>query len=194
MYFICHYFRLTLAIPKSGDGSQDAFDKCRMYAVNYTQLLADGVRVADPTWPTKPCDNGWEFSFTDVPYSTIATDVSVHTDRLSYARTVHGAHDNDRDVFLVYSLQLGWVCENATKPAIAQAIFFVGAIVGGLLFGWMADRFGRIPALVGCNLVGFVAGVSTAFSYSFWTFTICRFFLGFAFDNCFTMMYILGMY
>lgn len=84
------------------------------------------------------------------------------------------------------------MCENATKPALAQSIFFVGAIVGGLLFGWVADRFGRIPALVGCNLVGFVAGVLTAFSYDFWTFTICRFFLGFAFDNCFTMMYILG--
>lgn len=71
-------------------------------------------------------------------------------------------------------------------------MFFVGAIVGGLLFGWMADRFGRISVIVGCNLVGFLAGVSTAFANNFWTFTICRFFLGFAYDNCFMMMYILG--
>lgn len=89
-------------------------------------------------------------------------------------------------------LQLGWVCEHAAKPAIAQSVFFVGAIVGGLLFGWVADRFGRIPAVVGSNMFGFLAGVLTAFSHDFWTFTICRFFLGFAFDNCFTMMYILG--
>lgn len=35
-------------------------------------------------------------------------------------------------------------------------------------------------------------GVSTAFSGTFWQFSLCRFFVGFAFDNCFTMMYILG--
>nr|XP_033199815.1 solute carrier family 22 member 5-like [Bombus vancouverensis nearcticus] len=39
--------------------------------------------------------------------------------------------------------------------------------------------------------MGFLAGVATAFTGSFWQFTLCRFFVGFAFDNCFTMMYIL---
>lgn len=89
-------------------------------------------------------------------------------------------------------LQLDWVCDDAVLPAFAQAIFFVGAVVGGLLFGWIADRFGRIPSLMGCNLLGFVFGVATAFTNSFWTFSFCRFMLGFAFDNCFMMMYILG--
>lgn len=58
--------------------------------------------------------------------------------------------------------------------------------------GWIADRFGRVPALVGANLVGGAAGVITAFANSFWLFTVCRYFAGFAFDNCFTLMYILG--
>lgn len=94
----------------------------------------------------------------------------------------------------IKKFQQEWVCDNATLPAISQAIFFCGAIVGGLLFGWIADRFGRIPSLCGCNVLGFIAGVMTAFTSQFWTFTLCRFFVGFAFDNCFTMMYILGMY
>lgn len=107
--------------------------------------------------------------------------------------------------------QLDWVCDNAFLPTLSQSIFFCGAIVGGLLFGWIADRYGRIPALAGCNLIGFVAGkliagyvmkcrfhefpstgVATAFSGSFLQFSLCRFLVGFAFDNCFTMMYILG--
>ncbi|XP_063632710.1 organic cation transporter protein-like [Cydia splendana] len=87
--------------------------------------------------------------------------------------------------------QLDWVCEKDNLAATSQAIFFCGAIVGGLLFGWIADKYGRIPALVGTNLIGFAAGVGTAFSHSFWTFSVCRFLVGFAFDNCFTMMYIL---
>ena len=79
-------------------------------------------------------------------------------------------------------------------PSIAQAIFFGGAIVGGLIFGWMADRYGRIPALVSTNLIGCGAGIATAFVNSFWAFCVCRFLVGLAFDNCFTMMYILGKF
>uniref|UniRef100_A0A182TJ22 Major facilitator superfamily (MFS) profile domain-containing protein n=1 Tax=Anopheles melas TaxID=34690 RepID=A0A182TJ22_9DIPT len=144
-----------------GDGSPPiGYSKCTMYAVNFTEVLANNIRKADPSWPTQPCRHGWEYNFTDVPYQTAATDFE-------------------------------WVCDHAYLPTLAQSIFFLGAIVGGLLFGWIADRYGRIPALAGCNLIGFAAGVATAFVGNFWQFSLCRFLVGFAFDNCFTMMYIL---
>lgn len=88
--------------------------------------------------------------------------------------------------------ELDWVCDDSYLPSLSQSVFFLGAICGGLLFGWIADRYGRIPSLALCNLVGFAAGCATAFSTSFWMFSFCRFLVGFAFDNCFTMMYILG--
>lgn len=66
--------------------------------------------------------------------------------------------------------------------------------VGGLLFGIIADRYGRIPALVGTNMLGFIGGIATAYSFNFISFAFSRFIVGFAFDNCFTMMYILGEY
>lgn len=84
------------------------------------------------------------------------------------------------------------MCENSALPSIAQAIFFVGAIVGGLLFGWIADRYGRVSALLGTNTLGFIGGMATAGVSNFWGFCLCRFIVGMAFDNCFTMMYILG--
>ncbi|KAI5635853.1 sugar transporter domain-containing protein [Phthorimaea operculella] len=52
----------------------------------------------------------------------------------------------------------GWVCDYAGYAPIAQSIFFAGSFVGGLLFGWLADRFGRVPALVGFNKSIFFAG------------------------------------
>lgn len=117
-------FRLSLAIPSvEGEG----FAKCSMYAVNFTEMLLSGIQAADPSWPTQSCQYGWEYNFTEIPYSTVATE-------------------------------LDWVCDNAYLPTLSQSIFFLGAIFGGLLFGWIADRYGRIPALAGCNLIGFVAG------------------------------------
>lgn len=84
------------------------------------------------------------------------------------------------------------MCDHAGHAPLAQAIFFVGSIVGGILLGFIADRFGRIPALILCNLLGAVAGVITAFSQEFGVFAFSRFLMGMAFDNCFTLMYILG--
>ncbi|XP_055378688.1 solute carrier family 22 member 13-like isoform X2 [Condylostylus longicornis] len=149
--------RLALSIPFDVDGS---YSKCMQYNVNFTEVLNNGTKIADPSWPITSCKNGWSFNFTEIPYETLAT-------------------------------QLEWVCEHNALPTIGQSVFFVGAIVGGLLFGWIADRFGRVPSLVGCNMIGFIAGVATAFVGNFWEFALCRFLVGFAFDNCFTMMYIL---
>lgn len=77
-----------------------------MYSVNFTEvLLRGGASDADKAkWPIQACNKGWEYNFTEIPYSTVATE-------------------ND------------WVCENSYLPTLAQSIFFVGAIVGGLIFG-----------------------------------------------------------
>jgi hypothetical protein len=60
---------VALAIPEG--------EHCSMYAVNFTEKLAQGVVKADPSWPKQPCKHGWEYNFTDIPYSTVATEVSV---------------------------------------------------------------------------------------------------------------------
>ncbi|GLV32144.1 uncharacterized protein CBL_11898 [Carabus blaptoides fortunei] len=105
---------------------------------------------------------------------------------------LHGWEYAYEDVpYETISSELDWVCENSALPSIAQAIFFVGAIVGGLVFGWIADRYGRVSALLGTNVLGFIGGVATAGVSNFWGFCVCRFIVGMAFDNCFTMMYIL---
>lgn len=87
---------------------------------------------------------------------------------------------------------MGWVCDKAAAGTQTQAMFYGGAIFGGFLFGYIADRFGRQPALVICNCIGGIGGLLTAYSNSFWTFGISRFIVGFAYDNCYTLMYIIG--
>jgi len=130
----------------------------------------------------------------DVNYTDILAQGKVMADpKWPQVKCRHGWSYNFTEIpYATVATEQNWVCDDAALPTYAQSIFFLGAIVGGLLFGWVADRFGRIPALIGTNMMGLLAGVGTAFVSNFWEFAIMRFFVGFAFDNCFTMMYILG--
>ncbi|XP_045542423.1 solute carrier family 22 member 3 [Papilio machaon] len=85
----------------------------------------------------------------------------------------------------------GWVCEYSGYAPFAQTMYFVGSLTGGILFGWAADHFGRVPALVGANLIACVGGLGTIFTKGLWDFVFCRFLVGMAFDNSFTLLYIL---
>lgn len=106
-------------------------------------------------------------------------------------RECHQWEFNFSDVpYETIATQQGWVCDRDNYPATAQSVFFCGAILGGLIFGWIADKYGRIPALLGANLAGFVGGIGTAFTNDFWSFCVCRFIVGMAYDNCFLIMYI----
>jgi hypothetical protein len=66
-------FRISLAIPPNEGKS--GHDKCRMYAVNFTEMWGKGITKGDPSWPVTDCRHGWEFNYTDIPYSTIASEV-----------------------------------------------------------------------------------------------------------------------
>lgn len=60
-----------VAIPQSSNG----YSKCTMYAINFTEVLTNGIKTANLSWPIEPCKYGWEFDTSEIPYSTIATEV-----------------------------------------------------------------------------------------------------------------------
>lgn len=72
-----------------------------------------------------------------------------------------------------------------------MSVYYVGAIVGGFLLGFIADHYGRVSALVAANTLALIGGICTVFATDFWTFVLCRFLVGLAYDNCFTMFYII---
>uniref|UniRef100_A0A1B0F9D3 Major facilitator superfamily (MFS) profile domain-containing protein n=1 Tax=Glossina morsitans morsitans TaxID=37546 RepID=A0A1B0F9D3_GLOMM len=131
----------------------------------------------------------YDVNFTESLLNNISSANASWPTRTCYA----GWHYNYTFIpYISLASERDWVCERAVLATYAQSLFFLGAIMGGLLFGWWADRYGRIPSLIACNLMGCAAGIITAYVQNFWQFAVVRFLMGFAFDNCFTMMYILG--
>lgn len=89
---------------------------------------------------------------------------------------------------------MDWVCEDSWKPSTGQAIFFVGSVIGSLIFGFIGDQYGRLPAMVLSNVVAFAASIATAFVNNFSMFICLRLIMGLSYDNCYVMVYICSKY
>lgn len=48
-----------------------------MYLTNYTEALLEGRTEADPSWTKVPCQNGWNFNHSMIPYDSIAAEVLI---------------------------------------------------------------------------------------------------------------------
>lgn len=88
--------------------------------------------------------------------------------------------------------QFNWVCDRAYLSAVGQSAYYIGAVVGTITFGVIADRFGRMPAVMLTTLSGGFGDFLSSFTNNVTTYTISRFVSGLSTDTLFVLMYILG--
>lgn len=150
--------RMSLAIPKDNN-SRFGYSRCTAYDADWKSVLDSGQKP-DANWTTVPCQHGWEFNKSEIPYSTITSE-------------------------------LGWVCDRDNYQATAQALYFVGSIIGGVLVGWISDRFGRLPAAIVSNMFACIGGILSIFTQNFIQFAFCRLIVGMSYDNCMIMAYLI---
>lgn len=72
-------------------------------------------------------------------------------------------------------------------------MFFVGSVIGTLVFGILADKLGRLPILVAVYVVSFVGNLMTIFTTEVTGFSMSRLISGLATDSNFVLMYIIVM-
>ncbi|KAL0966169.1 hypothetical protein UPYG_G00291850 [Umbra pygmaea] len=83
------------------------------------------------------------------------------------------------------------VCDSAWKVHIAKFSLLVGSIFGYLVFGVLADWFGRHPVMIISVLFMLVFGLTVAFSVNVPMFSTLRFFEGFCLAGIILSLYIL---
>ncbi|BFF98095.1 beta-alanine transporter [Drosophila madeirensis] len=93
--------------------------------------------------------------------------------------------------FRTATMEFGWVCDRDYFATLAQMLFFLGSILGGLGYGRLADLCGRITALVSSSFLALVGSLFTSLASNFVAFAATRLLVGASYDTCFTMIYIL---
>ncbi len=121
----------------------------------------------------------------------LVTDIPARLDRLHWC----GFH-----TLVVTALGITWILDGLevtlagavsgalkASPALrlsdaqiglTASTYVLGAVLGSLLFGWLADRLGRKKLFTVTLLVYLSATAATAFSQNFTFFLLCRFFTG----------------
>ncbi|KAH9523286.1 hypothetical protein Btru_066297 [Bulinus truncatus] len=85
------------------------------------------------------------------------------------------------------------VCSDAHLANMATTIYFAGVMIGGLVFGDLADRYGRLPIMLTTLYMSSILGIIIAFSVNYIMFVLLRFIAGILTQGLQTSAYTLIM-
>lgn len=117
--------RRTLAIPVDKD-SPLGYSHCTSYVANWTEVLITG-NEPDLSWATQKCQYGWEFNTTEIPYTTISSELGWVCDKNSYQAT-------SQSLFFFGSIiggfVVGWVADHFGRIPATVCANVVGCVAG----------------------------------------------------------------
>ncbi|MEQ2267942.1 hypothetical protein XENORESO_012730 [Xenotaenia resolanae] len=100
---------------------------------------------------------------------------------------------NSFKLFAFFFYQWDLVCSKAGLNSLGSSIYMFGLLVGSVLFGAMADRYGRRFVLLLSIALQTVLGVAVAFAPNFPVYVILRFAVGTTISGVIINAFVLGI-
>ncbi|XP_063001679.1 solute carrier family 22 member 6-A-like [Elgaria multicarinata webbii] len=119
--------------------------------------------------------------FTATQWRLLDPNVTLGNDTTAETEPCVDGWTYDRSVF-ANTIVSEWdlVCDSRTMRQMAQSIYMAGVLIGSIILGGLADRFGRKAILVWSYLQMGAAGACTAFVPNFTAYCVLRFLCGMA--------------
>lgn len=105
----------------------------------------------------------------------------------------HGWEYDFSLLFPTAATENDWVCDNAWKIYMIHTFYWVGSILGQLLFGCLTDKFGRKKTFCWVVLLSVVSNMATILAPDHTTFTVARFMTAFGISTISTTSFMIVM-
>lgn len=97
-------------------------------------------------------------------------------------------------LFNTHLSQWTLVCDRRWMGALAQSIYMSGLLIGAVMLGNSADRFGRKPVFFAAAVLQLVVGTVVAFVPDFYSFLVLRFLYGVGTVGTLSSSFVLSEY
>ncbi|KAI0215704.1 Organic cation transporter protein [Lamellibrachia satsuma] len=95
----------------------------------------------------------------------------------------------ERNIVMEFDL----VCDRSYLSNVATTVYFLGVMLGGLVFGSLSDIYGRKLIFLSSLYLQVIIALALVLVHNYITFIILRFFLGFLLQGLHTCCYVLIM-
>ncbi|OAF64829.1 Solute carrier family 22 member 1 [Intoshia linei] len=143
-----------------------------MVFVGYTPKHRCAVNTNDTRYYSKHYNKTYETNY-DLDYKC-----SIINDNLKSSECKYG-HVYDKTP-IETSIVTEWnlICKYNILPEVSQALFNFGIMSGAIMFGFLADRYGRKKIYVSCIIIQALIGACASFVQRYWEYIFLRMFVG----------------
>ncbi|CAG5109184.1 Similar to CarT: Carcinine transporter (Drosophila melanogaster), partial [Cotesia congregata] len=153
--------RKALSLPYTvrSDGKRQ-YSRCFMYDVNYTSIIEEWLHqvnylandgISSAQFPTPVSKREWPVT-----------------------KCIYGWSYDKRDYDSTLVTELDLVCDNSWLPSTSTTFFYVGSLFGNVVFGWIADKWGRRTAFFAILFLEVIFSIATSFSPNYVVYTALR--------------------
>ncbi|XP_076239477.1 organic cation transporter 1 [Calliopsis andreniformis] len=171
---------LSLPFVKKSDGKVK-YSRCTMYDVNYTAIVESWLGPA-------PLENATEYR----PRGRLPPPPVANPD-WPVSKCRHGWIYDTRDYDSTLVTELDLVCDNSWWPSTSTTFFYVGSLFGNVVFGWIADKWGRRTAFFAILFLEVIFSIATSFSPNYVIYTALRTVNGLFFPAIYQIPFILAL-
>ncbi|XP_015430764.1 PREDICTED: organic cation transporter 1-like [Dufourea novaeangliae] len=175
---------LSLPYVEKPDGKLK-YSRCTMYDVNYTSIVESWLGRGIHENTTDEATDYWSRSRLPPP------PVGNPDWPVSKCRNGWIYDNRDYDSTLVTELDL--VCDNSWWPSTSTTFFYVGSLFGNVVFGWIADKWGRRTAFFAILFLEVIFSIATSFSPNYVIYTALRTVNGLFFPAIYQIPFILAL-
>ncbi|OAF66480.1 Organic cation transporter 2, partial [Intoshia linei] len=140
--------------------------------IGYTPKHRCAVNINDTSYHSK------YYNAKFAANSSLDYKCSIISDNFTSSECKYGYVYSKQPIRSSITTEWDLVCKRNILPEVSQAVFSVGVMIGAIVFGSLADKYGRKRIFISCLIFQSLIGSCVSFATEYWQFVVLRVLVG----------------